>query len=268
MQLLSPVPFREAIDKLAVKKIVGSRLDSAQWSSLPTDLRERAFFSSRVESIRVLQRGRDAIGDFLASNREQLATGETVLKTGSRADFVKGMQDFLAAEGIERGEGGLRDITSEPRLGLIFDVNTRAAQDYGYWLQGQDQDILDEYPAQRFIRVIDVNEPRTTHSDAEGTVALKSNVAFWTRLNEDFGVPWGPWGWGCGHDVEDVDRAEAEDLGLIQPGEKPEPAKKKFNERLQAGAQNLDADMLSFLKRELGALIKIDLSDRSVQWRK
>ena len=21
----------------------------------------------------------------------------------------------------------------------------------------------------------------------------------------EFGVPWGPWGWGCGDDVEDVD---------------------------------------------------------------
>lgn len=269
MQFIQPTLFKEALAKLGQRALRPSAPDfaSAQWQAVPVALRERAFFSSRVESARVLQRGRDAIADFLAGNREQLATGDTVLKTGSRADFVKQMQDFLQSEGVQRGDGGLRDVTSETRLNLVFDVHTRAAQDYGYWLQGQDTDILDEFPAQRFIRVIDVQEPRTSHSDAEGAVALKSDLDFWTRLNEDFGVPWGPWGWGCGHDVEDVDRAEAEALGLIAPGEKPRPAVKDFNERLQSSAQNLDDDMLAFLENAFGDRIEIDRAARSVKWR-
>jgi hypothetical protein len=162
--------------------------------------------------------------------------------------------------------GGLRDITSEKRLALIFDTNVRAAQDYGYWKQGQDPDVLDAFPAQRFIRVLDVKDPRASHEQYEGQVALKSNLAFWLRINEDFGVPWGPWGWGCGHDVEDVDRTEAEALGLIQPGEPAQPVDKTFNDDLEAGTKNLDPDLVDWLGEELGDQVEIDRKSGAVKW--
>lgn len=74
----------------------GSKLRSDEWKDVPVALRERAFFSSQVESVRALH--------------------------------------------------------------------------YGYWKQGQDPDVLDAFPAQRFIRVLDVKEPRDLHAQYEDGV--------------------------------------------------------------------------------------------------
>jgi hypothetical protein len=257
MQLVKPLPFDEAVRKLGDKSLIGSALMSAEWRDVPVALRERAFFSSQVESIRFLQRGRDGIADFLQSNREVLPDGQSALKTGSRADFVKQAQDFLRGEGIERTTGELTDLAGERRLGLIFDTQVRQANDYGYWRQGQDADVLDAFPAQRFIRVLDVKEPRNSHTEFEDQVYLKSDP-IWALINEDFGVPWGPWGWGCGHDVEDVSREEAEALGLLQPGEAVKPDEVSFNENLRASTNGLDPDLLAKLRDEFGDQLVIE----------
>ena len=267
MQLIKPLPFAEAVAKIGDKSLIGSALMSAEWRDVPTALRERAFFSSQVESIRFLQRARDGIGDFLQSNLEgggnfkiALRDGTEIsapLKTGSRADFVKQMQDFLKSEGVQRDDGSLTDLAGERRLALIFDTNTRAANDYGSYRQGLDADVLDAFPAQRFIRVLDVKEPRDSHAQYEDQVFLKTDP-IWSRINEDFGVPYGPWGWGCGHDVEDVSREEAEALGLLRPGQGVEPQTQHFNENLQASTRGLDPDLLAKLKVDFGDLLEID----------
>lgn len=258
MQFVQPLEFEESIRRLGSRSPIGSMLSSSEWSDVPVALRLRAFFSARVESVRFLQRAKDSLVDFLRGARAPVEPGVTALKTGSRADFVKRMQDFLSGEGIVRTTGDVRDITSERRLGLIFDVQTRQAQDFGYWKQGMDPDVLDEFPAQRFIRVQPVNEPRNEHMAFEGEVRLKSDVGFWTALNQDFGVPWGPWGWGCGHDVEDVDRDEAEALGLIVPGQRVEDPQANFNDRLSASLKGLHDDMADLIIRAFGDRARLE----------
>lgn len=177
MQFVKPMPFREAVEKLGERSPVGSTLTSSEWGDVPVALRERAFFSSQVENARFLQRAQDAIGDFLTGSRETLPDGQTLLKTGSRAKFVEQMREFAQAEGMgpldESEAGTIKDITSERRLGLIFNVQTQQANDYGYWRQGQDADVLNEFPAQRFVRVMDVKEPRLWHEQFEDQVYLK-----------------------------------------------------------------------------------------------
>lgn len=257
MQLIRPIPFQEAIEKLGTRSPIGSQFLSAEWADVPVELRERAFFSSRIESARFLQRARDVIAAFLQSSRETLPDGQTALKVGSRADFVKQMQDFLAREGVERSSGDVRDITSERRLGLIFNVQTQAAQDFGYRKQGMDPDVLNEFPAQRFIRVRDVHEPRLNHAQYENQVYLKTDP-IWVRINADFGVPWGPWGWGCGHDVEDVDRDEAERLGLLKPGDVLTPPEESFNTNLGASEKTMEPDLIEKLLAEFGARVQIE----------
>ena len=92
--------------------------------------RERIFFAN-VESLRFLQNAQDSIGDYLAGNVKTLDDGQTVLATGSRAAFVDQMQELLTKMGVERGDGSIKDITNEARLGLIFDIKTQQAGDYG-----------------------------------------------------------------------------------------------------------------------------------------
>lgn len=267
MQFVKPQPFHEAVKKLGRKSLVTSQLNSEQWSRVPLALRERAFFSSRVESARFLQLGRDSIADFLTS---ALDPASGALKTGGRADFIKQLQDFALNNGLGsidpdgKVPNSLTNLASERRLGLIFDTNTRQAQDYGYWEQGMDQDVLNAYPAQRFIRVKPVKEPRDMHQHHEGEVRLKTDLAFWTGLNRDFGVPWGPWGWGCGHDVEDVDRDEAIRLGLLKPGQNLKPVQEDFNARLESSVSGLDGDMQHSLKGIFGDQIQI--RDGTARW--
>jgi hypothetical protein len=139
------------------------------------------------------------------------------------------------------------------------------AQDYGNWKQGMDPDVLNAFPAQRFIRDRAVKEARDFHRLHENEVQLKTDLGFWKALNQDFGNPYGPWGWGCGHDVEDVDRAEAERRGLIQPGQQLQPVEKDFNDDLQASTRGLDPEMITELKNNFGDQIVVE--GDSVRWR-
>jgi len=269
MEFIAPLPFEEAIEKLGSQSVVGSTFSSSEWSDLPLELRDNAFFSSRVESAQFLNRAQGALGDFLAGNKITAENGELMLATGSRAAFVSQMQDFLATHGVVRTTGGITDIASEARLGLIFSIKTRQAQDFGYWKQGMNEDVLNEFPAMRFIRVRDVREPRELHERFQDQVYLKTDPIWWLEINHDFHVPYGPWSFGCGHDVEDVDRDEAEELGLIKPGQTLDTAPlKKFlnlNHNLQASTKTLAPELVDKLLNEFGD--KITFERDTIKWK-
>lgn len=254
------VPPQDAID-FANKVIAPAPMTSSEWNDVPAQLRARAFFSSRVENAQFLQEARDKIQDYLKNNRD--AAG--ALKTGGRSKFVNDMQAWLKQRGVVREGGGLTDITSQRRLGLIFNTQVAQAFGYGNWKAGMDPDVLNEFPAMRFIRVISVKEPRLNHARYQDSVFLKTDPIWYAVINQDFGVPWGPWGWGCGHDVEDVDRDEAEGLGLLGPEDvlKPDP-KWNLNTGLQASVKRMDPDLVAKLKAVFGDRIKME--GDSINW--
>src|SRR6266487_600778 len=100
MQVVRAMPWKEVVEKIGGKILTPSKMDSEQWRPVPSELRERAFFSSKVESARALQTLRDPVTDFLNSAVETLPSGERALKTGSRAQFVDQMQTALQKIGI------------------------------------------------------------------------------------------------------------------------------------------------------------------------
>lgn len=262
MEFSYPTPFPEALEKLRARQIVPAGLSTAEWAAIPVAIRERAFFSSRVESARLLQEMRNYMDEWLLNERAIESHGG--LRRTGRAEFVANMREIAIREGLgkidpetgevnpEINEEDLRDIRSTRRLELIFDTQTEAAQEYGYWQQGQDPDILHVYPAQRFIRVRPVLAPRAYHQAALGEVRRKDDTDFWISLNRDFGVPWGPWGFGSGCGVEDVDRDEAIDLGLMKASDVVKPAKRDFNDGLSSGIRDLDADIAAALAQSTG----------------
>ena len=267
-----PVPFKEAVEKLGTKRLAAKLLNSEQWAAVPDAIRERAFFSATIENARFLQSARNFIRDFQKGAVEKLPDGNTVLKAGGRSEFIKQMQEFCTANGmgdilppdIGREERGLipriKDIKSSSRLKLIFDTNVRAANGYGWWKQGNDSAILDAFPAQRFIRGHDVAVPRPLHAANEGKVRRKDDLAFWLKMNAPdiggFNVPWPPFGFNSGMDVEDVPREVAEQLGLIQKGEQIRNPDIGFNSNIQASLRGLDPDMKKKLQEEFGDLVK------------
>jgi hypothetical protein len=289
MQFVKPMPFQEAVDYVGDRTPIGSQLTSAEWQDVPVELRVRAQFSSEVESVRFLQRVSDRLNDFLENNVEGFGSpspipsppGEgasrgipedMVLKVGSRAQFVEDMRAFALAEGMgplsPETAGGLQDITSEQRLSLIFNVQTTQANSFGWYKQGLDADVLDEWPGMRFIRVQAVKEPRQSHEQYENQVYLKGDP-IWEQINADFGVPWAPFGWGCGHDTEDVDRDECDRAGLaMTEAEKARLTDNQpsFNQGLQASTNGLDPDLIDKLKAEFGDQFIVDDTAGTMTW--
>lgn len=253
--LIKPLKFQEAIKRLGKKKPVARKLSSKQWAAMPTQIRERAYFTSNVESMKFLNRSKKMIKDYLAGAREMVTTPDgrrvSALKKTSRADFVYEMQKLAKQTGMGNvlppGEDMSRDmitrtkdITSETRLNLIFDTQTQQAQSYGYYKQGQDPAILDAYPAQRFIRAQQRKDPRPLHKSNRNEVRRKDDMEFWLKMNDQsiggFGVPFGPWGFNSGMDVEDVRRDKAIQMGLIEKNEQVLPPDDTFNKGLKASA--------------------------------
>ena len=253
--LIKPEKFSEAIRKLGRKKPIAKKLSSKEWAAMPVHIRERAYFTANVESMKFLNRSKKMLDDYLSGARETVTTPDgrkvTALKKASRSDFVYEMQKLAKETGLGNvlppGEDmsrdmitRMKDITSESRLNLIFDTQTQQAQAYGYYKQGQDPAILDAYPCQRFIRAEQRKEPRPLHERNKNKVKRKDDMDFWLKMNDQsiggLGVPFGPWGFNSGMDVEDVRRDEAEKLGLIEKNEQVLPPDDTFNKGLKASA--------------------------------
>tara|TARA_R110002051_G_scaffold96409_1_gene166443 strand:+ start:3450 stop:4406 length:957 start_codon:yes stop_codon:yes gene_type:complete len=253
--LIKPLKFQDAIKRLGKKKPVARKLSSKQWAAMPTQIRERAYFTANVESMKFLNRSKKMIKDYLSGAREMVTTPDgrrvSALKKTGRADFVYEMQKLAKQTGMGNvlppGEDMSRDmitrtkdIASETRLNLIFDTQTQQAQSYGYYKQGQDPAILDAYPAQRFIRAEQRKDPRPLHKSNRNEVRRKDDMEFWLRMNAQsiggFAVPFGPWGFNSGMDVEDVRRDKAIQMGLIEKNEQVLPPDDTFNKGLKAAA--------------------------------
>ncbi len=257
--LTKPAPFVEAVKKLGSKRRVARDLSSAEWREIPTALRERAFFSAHMESARWLQQAQNTIRDFLESNRQGVTlpdgTKSTSLKAGGRESFVHQMRALFGG-GPDEGGGAITNTSASTRLRLIFTTQTRQAWGFGHFKEGNQPEILDAWPAQRFIRGGFVQEPRPLHEANEGAVRLKDDHDFWRSMNQPeiggFDVPYPPFGFNSQMDVEDVTREEAEALGLLKPGEQIENPEIGFNEQLAASTRGLSPEMIGKLRAGLG----------------
>jgi hypothetical protein len=282
---MTPLPLKDAVARIDAKTPIGSTLRSADWARVPVALRERAQFSAGVTSARVLQAIQDRIAGQLKLQREQLGEGKTA--TFDRSSFIDAVREIARDEGLapdpdSKLAGGLQDITSIPRLGLIYDMQTAQAQGYAGWKLDQSEGALLLYPAQEFLRVEDRKVPRldwkrrfaeaaqdagddaalSVLGDTGRMVALK-NSALWSSLSE-FDTPWPPFDWGSGMGLEDVDRAEAIALGLLQLDEVIEGAEQDFNDGLESSVTNLSAELTDNLKSSFGDQVK--LSGDKIAW--
>lgn len=235
--LLEPMPFWEALSYLEGKEAVASAMTTAEWQRMPVAVRVKSLFSATLASAKAAQEITDYLTGFVRGEKAVNDKGQEYYVYQGRAEFVANMRERMLEEGFgkvlhdgtldpEIHDNDLRDLRGCRRLQLLFDTQTEQAASYAQWQEGQDPDVLDVYPCQRFVRVRPVHTPRPYHDDAIGEVRRKDDLAFWIGLNRDFGLPWGPWGFNSGCGVEDVDRDEAEALGVIKPTDKVRPIKK------------------------------------------
>ena len=251
-------------DILLRKALVGSGLDSRQWNLVQAGFRNRAFFSSRVASVRILA--------ALREGTEEYARGGTDL-----SKIRIQMRERLRALGYspEPGkEGSIHDLYSQARLDVIVKTNVAQARGYMQYLEGTSPGAFAAFPAQEFRRIEHRHEPRKDWPQrwarAGGRlyggkmIALKDDPV-WERLSV-FGNPFPPFDWGSGMGVLDVDRKTAIALGLVTDDqlrgkvaalrERPAP---DFNANLQAEIpMRDDSPEAAWLKSEFGDQVKFD----------
>lgn len=220
---ISLKPDAKAVSRFESRRAVPSKMSSADWERIEPAIREKCFFSARVNNAELLGKMRELIGEAVDSAKRN--PQKALL---SRDKFISEMKDYLRGKGYAMGGTSLTDITSRRRLGLIYQMNIDEAREYGRYVRGQDSDLLNAYPAWEFLRVEERRVPRSNWRErwrAAGgklyggrMVALKSD-SVWTNLSR-FGRPYPPFDFGSGMGVLDIDRSEAVNLGLL-PDDEP-----------------------------------------------
>lgn len=257
-------PFEDALSRIRRQSILPTSAGTYGIDQLPADIRERSFFSARVMHAQTLQRAKILLDTAIAGGKAD-AAGNYI--PGSYMDLptfrvkMKAYLDSISYQPIEGQEGSLKDLSSDPRLEVIFKTNVEMAQGYGAWIQQQDPDSLDAYPAQELYRLEDriqrrpwgsiwnaaiqslgsANTSAIPVSDAYANAGMFAlvNDPIWTAISR-FGLPYPPFDFNSGMWVRDISRLQAEDLGLLPSGAPaPAPESRGFNDALQAPLDGL-----------------------------
>lgn len=257
-----------AAEKILQRTLAESSLDSRQWNSIQAGLRDRAFFSSQIESARVLHAARKMAAEAAAGGI-------------SASEFRREMRKVLARDDYRAPrEGTIKDMRTKQRLDVVLRTNVEQARGYVRHLEATTPGGFAAFPAQELVRVRQRKQPREwarKWHDAGGKIyggrmiALKDDPV-WTRISR-FGVPYPPFDFGSGMGVRGVSRKDAVALGVIDDAsirEKVEELRRKpqpgFNDGLEAEIpmrhDSPEADALrkafGLDKDERGGLVSFD----------
>lgn len=272
-------PLKDAVEQLSRKAVVGSAMSSREWEALSAEIRDRAFFSARVEDERLLAEMQERL-----QARIELAKRDG--RTMDRGVFIEEMREELRKSGYQRADGvrkdSLQDLKSSRRLGLIWDMNISQAQGYARWKTDMDPDILKAVPAQELIRVrskIEVRDwplvwadhggkfyskPGPDYPNAPGRMIALKTDPIWRWISR-FKTPWPPFDWGSGMGLKNVRRAEAEALGVLADGEQLTPLDIPFNEGHGMSIKGVPDAGRESLRSAFGDAIRIDGDTISIQ---
>ena len=193
--------------------VTQGRMSSTDWDLMDAAIKERAFVSSRVESVRFLDVCRSRIADLLENSRD--ADGALV----SRARVVSDIMHAARDAGIARGTASLKDPGSYARANVIVDTNAGMAAGYVQAELANSHGARMAFPAQELLRFEDRERPRDWKSRwiaaggklyGDRMIALKEDP-IWINISR-FGQPYPPFDFNSGMGVEDVSYDEAVEL--------------------------------------------------------
>lgn len=247
-----------ASDLILKKALLTSPMTSKEWEGVRAGIKDRAFFSARVEEARILAEARKACSEIAEGNL-------------SASEARRNIRRILSAVGHPETDNpaeSLRNLSSKTRLNLILEQNVRSARGYVQWKNGTTDGALAAFPAQELVRLYTAKKPRDwveRWSQAGGKlfggrmIALKSDP-IWTRISR-FGHPWPPFDFGSKMGVEDVSRSESIRLGLLSEDSPPPKLQEErgLNDGLESAlppGQNRDF-VEDYLRERFGSQIRV-----------
>lgn len=248
--------FNQAFASFSRRENLPAALTSEEWSSVPSEIRERAFFMSRVTDAEILQRFREGVEEVV-SNQKGIVTVEKEISFWLRD------RGYKPPEGKE---GTLQDLSSLGRIMVVLRTNQRMARGHANWVRMQTG--IRAFPCRRFIRISPRDEPRdweTRWNEAKAATADTPGVhptekvalvnhPIWSALSR-FDQPYSPYDWGSGMGDEPVSRTDALALGMkLDPNNDPlqKPIHRTMNDGLEASPEMSDPIMRDALTDRLG----------------
>ncbi len=203
--------------------LLPTELRTKELAALPVWIRERSFFMAAVRRAEDLQE--------FSSRVERIARGEITVQEARQE--LRGALDALGYQPEAGQEGTIKDLRTKRRKDVALETNVAQVQGYGRW--ARQQQALQGFPAQRFVRLRHAMVPRedwperfaaavgaTTPEGANvEAMAALVNHPCWAALSV-FGTPYAPFDFGSGMGLEPMDREEAEALGIV-PGDDADP---------------------------------------------
>ena len=255
-----------AAEKILKKALVGSSLNSREWNLVQAGLRDRAFISSQVESMRILHAARRMVADRAGG---QLSASEV------RRDLRK----VISSTGYrppEGKEGTLQNLYSKRRLDTIIKTNVEQARGYVRHLDGMKPGAFAAFPGQELIRVRERKEKRdwaTRWKNAGGRfyngrmIALRDDP-IWERISV-FGNPFPPFDWGSGMGVRAVSRRDSIALGVVTDNEVRDKVQELKAEKPVSMNENLAVSVTPEEESELRQAFgdQIAIKNGEARWR-
>lgn len=242
------LPLETTLAALARREVLPSGLSSAEMrQKFGAEFHRLNFTSARTLLEDLLDGYKDKVGKIL--NPQTVAREDGSLKTEGLDPATARLEikQLQAELGMVKGDGSIKDLTSDRRINLVIQTNRDVMQGMGWFIQGNDPAALDAFPAQELIRVEDRKEKRNWQNrflvaagnagdtdaarvlDQTGRMIARKDSPLWEQLGsaENFddalGNPFPPFAFSSGMDVRDISYSEALELGLIREGEAVRP---------------------------------------------
>lgn len=239
-------PTRAGRKQIGAKRRVPSGFTSAQWAEMAPEVREMSLFSACVTDAKFLEQIRRVSRSVLAG---EMSAEEAKAQLGAWLDRT----GYEAEPGEE---GTIKDLSSDARLNVIVDTNTKLAAGYGRhkWQQAR----LKQWPAVEMYRAEQRKEPRDWPSRwrqagarlVKGRFVAAFDAPVWTKISR-FEHPYPIFDFNSGMWTRMVHATEAKRLGVsvnvhkrfkpvrLTDGLKTEATKRMGRQLAAAVARNL-----------------------------
>jgi len=186
-------PNEAAADYIRGKAVA----DPTNFGNLPDQLKQRAFTVASIEQLDALKRMRDIIAK---------------LPEGASWDEAKRELAAEISPFIDVDDDSKRTTASKARAEFL--LRTHGFQAYAVARHQQQMSVAQDFPYWKYETVGD-SRVRPGHAALDGKV-LRADDPWWK-------THYPPWDWGCRCIVIAIDEEDAEEIGITEPAEMPNP---------------------------------------------